>query len=196
MRRVYAASVVLLMILSVLPLSQTVLSASPTPSAPAQLSLSLAPSVLPADGGTYPAVYVSLLDGSGLPTLALSNVTVYLAVSDLDIGTLLNQTVVIHAGRNYATADFKTTGVAGSATISASATGLQPAQTKLTTSIPIGYPTRIVLSTVPSNVPSLPSYSGKVVVELEDQAGLPAKAVSDTTVQLSSSNTNIVNVDS
>jgi hypothetical protein len=196
MRRVYAASVVLLMILSVLPLSQTVLSASPTPSAPAQLSLSLAPSVLPADGGTYPAVYVSLLDGSGLPTLALSNVTVYLAVSDLDIGTLLNQTVVIHAGRNYATADFKTTGVAGSATISASATGLQPAQTKLTTSIPIGYPTQIVLSTVPSNVPSLPSYSGKVVVELEDQAGLPAKSVSDTTVQLSSSNTNIVNVDS
>jgi len=139
---------------------------------------------------------VSLLDGSGLPTLALSNVTVYLAASDLDIGTLPNQTVVIHAGRNYATADSKTTGVAGSATISASVTGLQPAQKELTTSIPIGHPTGMVLSTVPSNVPSLPSYSGRVVVELEGQAGLPAKAVSDTTVHLSSCNTNIVNVDS
>jgi len=196
MRRVYAASVIFLMLLSFLPLYQTASSAATTPSAPAHLSLNVAPLTLPADGGIYPSVFVSLLDSSGLPTLALTDVKVYLAVSNLDVGSLLNQSVVIPAGRNFAVAYFKTTGVPGVATISASATGLQPTSAKVTTAVPIGYPTRIVLSSVPSNVPSLPSYSGKIVVELEDQAGLPAKTVTDTVVQLSSSNTNILNVDS
>jgi hypothetical protein len=183
-----------LSILAGLPVAR---ATSQTPSVPAALSVAVDPTTLPADSRVYPAVYVSLLDGSGQPTLAVSNITVLFSSSNPTVGSVLNSTLVILAGRAFAVADFETTSVAGTSTVTVSATGLNSASKTVNTAAPTGFPSQIVVSAVPSDVPSLPSYGyGSVIIELEDQAGLPAKAISDTHVQLISSNQVILNVSS
>ena len=167
-------------------------------SAPAALSLTVAPSVLPADGGVYAAVFVSVTDSHGIPTIALSLTTVVLTSAFPNVGSLANSTVTILPGQSRAVASFKTTTSAGSTQITASSSGLKSASIPLVTAIPTGYPYRVAISTVPSVVPAAPignpTARGTLVVELEDQAGLPAKAVADTAIGLVSSNSKLLNL--
>jgi hypothetical protein len=179
--------------MAAVPVTMSVVS---TGSAPYAVAISTAPPILPADGGVYPAIFISLVDALGVPTIALAPTTVLLSSSSPNIGSLVNTTVTIPAGANTVVASFKTTGTAGSTTLTASSTGLKPASYPLSSAVPTGYPYRIVITTVPSSVPVSSGYNGTVVVELEDQAGLPTKAVSSTTVQLGSSNTRLLNVTS
>lgn len=163
-------------------------------SVPATISVKAVPSILPADGQSYPAIYVSLVDATGLPALALSNVTVFLSTSAPAVGVVLNSSVVIRAGDSYAMASFETTPTSGQTMITATATGFTTGTTTLTTSVPRGYPSSITLTAVPSEVnsTSTSSRSGIVIVEFQDPAGQPAKSVSDTLVNVYSSSPKIL----
>jgi hypothetical protein len=161
--------------------------------APAAISLSTIPAQLPADNNTYPALIVSLVDANKQPTLAMTNLTVFLTSSQENVGEV-NSSVEIGRGEAYAIADFVTTNNAGSTTVTATTSGLKSTSTSVTTVVAVGYPTRFVITAVPGTVPARASNTGKLLLELEDTAGLPAKAVSDTSVTIYSSNTNVANV--
>lgn len=163
------------------------------PLAPIALSLSTVPPDLPADNNTYPAVVVDVVDSAGKPTVALADVSVSITSSQENVGTV-TPSVVIPAGETYAIANFTTTHTAGITTITATTTGLTTASTAVTTVIAVGYPTHLVLSAVPNTVPASTASTGYLILELEDDVGLPAKAIADVPISLYSSNTNVVNV--
>ena len=51
-----------------------------------------------------------------------------------------------------------------------------------------------MITAVPNTVPASAASTGNLILELEDDVGLPAKAISDIPISLYSSNTNVVNV--
>lgn len=161
--------------------------------APLSLAVSPIPSKLPADNNTYPAIIVSVVDGSGRPTVALTDLDISLTSSTANVGKVTNQ-VVIPADDAYAVANFTTTHTPGVTTITATTTGLQTASTSVTTVVAVGYPTRLVVSAVPNIVPASAASTGFVVLQLVDDLGLPAKAIDDVPISLYSSNSNVVNV--
>jgi len=163
------------------------------PLAPTALSLSTIPPQLPADNNTYPAVVVTVVDSAGAPTVALANINVSLTSSEEYVGTITSD-VVIPAGETYAIANFTTTHTAGMTTITGTTTGLATASTGVTTVIAVGYPTHLVITAVPNTVPASAASTGNLILELEDDVGLPAKAITDIPISLYSSNTNVVNV--
>jgi hypothetical protein len=191
-----SAALLGLLLLSTFNIVPQARAQSATGSIPAALSLSVGPDVLPADGGTYAAIFVSLAGSSGVPTLALVPVTILLSSSDPDVGTLLNTTVTVPAGKGTVVASFQTSTIAGSTTITATSTGLASTSTQVTTAFPTGYPSKLAISATPNNVPASQQYKGTLVIELEDEAGIPSKAVATTTVQLLSSNTQLLNLTS
>ena len=189
-----ALAAILLLVSAVPEVVPAAPAQSANPRAPASLAVTIAPTSIPADGGTYPCVFVSLRDASGAPTLAASSTTVILTSSDTAVGEVLNSSVTIPVGQGYAVADFESTQTTGQTTITATATGLTSASSSATTSVPRGYPTVISLAAVPSDINSTSLRSGTLIVELRDEAGLPAKAVQDTDVSLFSSSPEIVSL--
>lgn len=189
-----AALLVLIMALSFIggAVSLPVSAAGP----PLTIGVQVAPSVLPADGGTYRAIYVYLLDSAGSPTLAFDNVTVFLTSSIPAVGVVLNSSVTIVEGKGYAVADFQSSPTPGSTGVTASASGYKTGSAKVTTAIPRGYPTAISLIPVPSEVNSTTSSlrSGKMIIELVDQAGQPAKTAVSTQVSVYSSSPKILSL--
>ena len=159
---------------------------------PYRLALSCAPTLLPADGGSYDSIIVELWDAKGLPARAPTDVTVTLASSRTDIGEV-SKTVTISAGRTYAIASFNTTYTAGATNITATAVGYVSATTTIYTVSPA--PTHLAVYAAPSILQALPSSYEAIVIQLQDAAGIPSKARSDITVILSSSAANVGYVD-
>ena len=145
------------------------------------------------DNSTYPGVVVSVVDASGLPTAALAAVNVSLTSSEENVGKI-TPSVVIPAGETYAIANFTTTGTAGVTTVTATTTGLATATTSVKTVVAVGYPTQLVITAVPDTIPASEEGTGNLILELEDNLGLPAKAITNITISLYSSNTNVVDV--
>lgn len=160
---------------------------------PTSLALSPIPPKLPADNNTYPAMVVSILDAGGAPTVALAAINVSLTSAVESVGKVVSS-VVIPAGSTYAVANFTTTHTPGETTITAATTGLATATTTVTTVIAVGYPTHLVITAVPNSVPASAASTGTLILQLEDDTGLPAKAINDVPISLYSSNTNVVNV--
>src|SRR5579875_1235245 len=144
------------------------------------LSLSEVPPILPADGNTYPAIVVSLVGSGNKPAVLTNDTVVYLASSQQNVGTVPSS-VVIPAGRSYVVANFTTTSIAGTTT----------ASLQVKTATPSGYPTQLKVFPVPNSQLAQPLSAGGLVVEMVDNSGLPAKAVANTVVTLSSANTGI-----
>ena len=161
--------------------------------APTALSLSMVPPRLPTGNGTYSAAVVSLLDSQGRPTVAVTGVNVSLTSAEASVGSV-SQYVYIAPGEAYAVANFTTTQTAGSTTITAASTGLTTASSSLTTAVAVGNPTRLAVTAVPETLPSSSAANGTLFLELEDDTGLPAKAISPVNVALYSSNTNVATV--
>ncbi len=157
------------------------------------LSLAAVPTKLPADGKTYHAVVISLVDKTGLPSLTLNDTKVFLTSSEENIGTI-DAIVTIAPGRAYAIANFTTSPTPGVTIITASSVGLGSTTTPVVTVIPSGYPTHLRVFPVPAAQVARRHSTGTFVIELVDDVGLPAKAVADTAVSLSSSNIAILNV--
>src|SRR5712692_1867810 len=160
---------------------------------PFSIALTILPQKLPADGNVYPAVLVSLLDSTGQPSIALNDTTVLLT-SSLDSVGRVQSSVVIAIGRASATANFTTTSASGTTTITAKAVGLRTVSASVTTVIATGYPTHLTIIALPDTVPAEARGSGRLEIELQDDLGLPAKAISDTTVSLFSSNSKVLNL--
>lgn len=157
------------------------------------LSLSIAqvPPNLPADGNTYPAIVVTLLGQGNQPVISVNDTIVYLTSSQQNVGTVPS-TVKIPAGKSYAIANFTTTSIPGITTVTAQSVGIASASYQVQTVTPSGFPTHLRVYPVPSSQLAQPVNLGSLVVEMVDDAGLPAKAVSTTTITLSSANTAIV----
>ena len=183
-----------LIVVGALPISPTRAAATQT-LVPTGLSLSTIPPELPADNNTYPAVVVTVIDIAGAPTVAESDIYVSLTSSEEYVGTI-NSSVTIPAGQTYAIANFTTTHTAGVTQVTATATGFAAASTGVTTVVAVGYPTHLVITAVPNTVTASEASTGHLFLELEDDVGLPAKAIADIPVSLYSSNTNVVNVTS
>jgi len=195
LRSLVVALAILLMLVQAVPSS---LAATGTPGQPATVVLTIIPPKLPADGGVYPAAVVSLEDSNNLATAANSNITVFLTSDQTNIASV-PISVTIKAGNAYAIANVTTTSTPGTAMITATAEGLKEAQqaVPLTTVIPSGYPSRLVVFTSPSTfLPGLASghNNGTVRVEVVDQAGAPSKAITPITVSLSSSNSSVASL--
>ena len=175
-----------------LPL-QTAKAAGTVPVWPVALSLSAVPPRLPANNNTYPAVVVSITNATGRPTVALRAIIVALTSSQDNVGTITSE-VTIGAGQTFAIANLTTTHTAGTTTVTATTTGLKSASTTVTTVVAVGYPTQLVITAVPDSALASPASTGTLILELEDEVGLPAKAIANVPISLYSSNTNVVNV--
>jgi len=154
------------------------------------LSLSEVPPILPADGNSYPAIVVSLVSSGNKPAVLTNDTIVYLASSQQNVGTVPSS-VVIPAGRSYVLANFTTTSIAGTTTVTAQSVGISSASVQVKTATPSGYPAQLKVFPVPSSQLAQPLSAGGLIVEMVDNSGLPAKAVSNTVVTLSSANTGI-----
>ena len=193
MRNTTKLAVVAALLLFTVQLLPTPVAASSVPGIAVSVVLTIIPPKLPADGGVYPAVVVSLADASNLPTAALGNVTVFLASSQTNIASVPDL-VIIPAGQEYVIANVTTTTTPGTAMITAHAEGLgSPAPLQLVTATPSGYPSKLLVFTSPSTF--LPGgATGTVRVEVVDDAGLPSKAITPIPVTLSSSNVSIASL--
>ena len=158
---------------------------------PFSIALTILPQKLPADGNVYPAVLVSLIDSAGLPTIALNDTTVLLTSSLESVGRV-QSSAVIAVGRAFTAANFTTTSAPGTTVITATAAGIRTVSATVTTVVATGYPTHLSIIALPDTVPA--RGSGRLEIELQDDLGLPAKAISDTTVSLFSSNTKVLNL--
>jgi len=166
---------------------------SNVPSQAVGLALTIIPPKLPADGGTYPAVVVSLVDSTGLPSSALTDLMVFLTSSQTNIASVPD-TVTIPAGSEYVVANAVTTTNPGTTSITAQSHGLESKEAQLTTATPSGFPSKLKVFVSPSSLLKRVD-SGSVRVELVDDAGFPSKALASITVLLSSSNASIASLD-
>jgi hypothetical protein len=192
-----ALALLFLMFVGSIPLLATPVSAAvgTPPTVATGITLSVIPTRLPADGNTYPALVVTLTDKGGYPSLALNATIVYLSSSQQNVATIPSS-VTIPAGEGFVVADVTTTQTPGTTTITASASGIRYSQVVVATNIPSGYATHIKISPQPADVFARPGGYGSIVIQLQDQTGLPAKAAFNTNVSLSSSNNAIAQLDS
>ncbi len=165
-----------------------------TPTASHSLSVTVTPAKLPADGGQYPAVVVSLLDKSGLPSLALSETNVFLSSSQTNVGSVPSS-VVIPAGKVFVMVNFTTTTTAGQTAITVSSPGLASFSAPLVTVVPSGFATHLNAFATPGTLVARPTDKGTITVELTDDQGLPSKAPADLTVHLFSSSNDTASLD-
>ena len=168
-------------------------AASTVPGPAMNVVLTIIPPKLPADGGVYQAVVISLSDSANLPTIALQNITVFLTSSQTNIAAVPDS-VTILAGQEYAIANVTTTTTPGGALITAHAVGLNsPPSASLETVKPSGYPSKLLVFTSPSTF--LPrADSGILRVEVVDDAGMPSKAITSIAVTLTSSNASVASL--
>lgn len=175
--------------------TSTTTTTQPPAATPSALVLTTIPPRLPADGGIYPAVVVSLSSSTGQPSLALNGTVVFLTSSQEGVGLVSSQ-VIIPRGASFAVANFTTTTTPGNSTISASSVGLAAVSAQVETVTPSGFATRLSVIPVPASQLVNPNGQGTILVETLDSAGFPAKASSTVAVSLSSSNNGVVSLPS
>jgi hypothetical protein len=171
---------------------------------PSMLSVYTIPPVLPADGGSYPAVIVQLEDSSGNPARAPSEgIQVTLSCSNSTVGNVDNK-VTILGGETYAVANFMTNSIgasaAGSAAIVSIASGYTSKQATIATQNTVdsssSSPINLKVYVAPPRVMADKiNYGQIVVVQLQTAAGKIAKAPNLVSVSLSSSSVNVGTVE-
>jgi len=160
---------------------------------PVSLVLSVIPPKLPADGGSYPAIVLSLQSSTRSASLAINATVVFLTSSEGGVGSVPSQ-VTIPTGAGFAVANFTTSTTPGVTSISASSVGLNAASAQVTTVTPSGFATRLSVIPAPGSQLLNPASQGTVLVEALDSAGFPAKASSPIDVSLSSSDNDVASL--
>jgi hypothetical protein len=170
----------------------TITTVAPVPTAIAVYAF---PPILPADGSTYQALFVQLLDASGSPAKApAGGIQVTLSSSNGSIAAV-DSDVTIQEGTTYASGNVKTN-AAGTATVTASASGYTAAKATFTTQVPVTAPTAVkVYLAMPKVLPDGSRYQ-QIAVELQDSRGKLSLSNQDVTVMLTSSNTAVATIDS
>jgi hypothetical protein len=164
------------------------LSASATSYGPVSVALSTVPPTVPADGGVYPSLVVWLKNSSGLPSVALSDIVVYLSSSLPSVATVSSR-VTIKAGGSFAVANVTTSTTPGSTEVTAISNGLKAAAVQVVTATPGGFPDHLVAYAVPPVQLARTSSTGEVVVQVQDDLGVPAITDVPVVVSVTSSDT-------
>jgi hypothetical protein len=164
---------------------------SPASQKPATLVIFTAPNPVLADDGEYAAILVAVENSTGQPDIVAGSTQVTLTSSNTAVGAVTSQ-VVIPAGGEFAVANFTSTYLVGSTTLTASAQGLTTAQSQETAFGPI--PVSVVVTPVASAISADGGTYSALTVSLQDAFGNPAVAPSNIVVQLTSSRPDIVSV--
>lgn len=188
-----AVGVVVLLVASIGP---AVSFAAPSGQPTRMLALTSLPSQLPTNSSgrsTFPALVVSITDLKGNILVASNDTVVYLSSSQSAVLSVDPQ-VTILAGQQYAIADVSTTATPGSSVVTAVAPGFESASTTFQTSIARGYPTGLRIYPLPSSFPTGVQSQASYGVSVIDAAGLPARTIQSTNVNLATSDTSILTV--
>jgi hypothetical protein len=161
------------------------------PSAPFGLQVRSAVKTLPATGGTFPDILVSLVDATGNPSEATSPIQVTLNSSAPAVGTV-TPAITIPAGGVTAVANFTTTTVPGITSLTVNATGLVGTVGHVVTAGLSGIPVQVALFAMPNQTLIGGGATGVLLVELEDSNGNPALSYGTTTVTLNPSPAGLV----
>lgn len=156
------------------------------------IKLELSPPIITADGETHEIVVVQLETDNGYPYIAQQDVTVYLTSSNLDIG-LVDDSVVVPAGRSYAKAVFNASYNSGMSVITASAAGFitDEAIIQVTRS---DFDAQLRVYAVPDVMPAVEDVVGRAVIQILDLEGIPYNTLQDVNIVLSSSNETILSL--
>lgn len=158
-------------------------------SEPAKLKIYVAPTKVPADNKAYETIFVQLQDSKNNPARALESITISLSSSQTDVGSV-DSTITIQKGETYAKAKFYSTYTPGTTTITATASGFATVQASITTVGPV--PSKLAVYGLPPVLPANGQSYEAIVVQLQDSAGVPARApLGNVVVTLSSSNTTV-----
>jgi hypothetical protein len=171
--------------------TQTV-SVAPSLAEPNGISLSVAPSTIPANGTSYQVVFVSLLEG-GAPAVALQPLNISLATSNTNVGSVA-PFIVIPANHEYAIAEFTTSLVTGSTTITAAATGVASSQAALLTHSSTEL--AVTLTPFATDLPTGEKGINVLGVSIVSQTGSSVPLSVPTTVYLNSTDSSIISVPS
>ena len=155
-------------------------------SGPASVAVTQLPGIIEAKGFGSNSLIVSLMGHEGEPVSAQEDTTVFLSSSSTDIAKV-QASVLIPAGESYAVNEVQSTQRAGQSIITAASEGLASGSTTFRT---VGFSGSISeyhlgLYVIPRLPADGKSYEA-VVVQLQDQNGLPVLAKSDVEVTLSS----------
>lgn len=151
--------------------------------------------VVPADGLSHAVIVVSIVGQNNKPVVSSSFIEVYLSSSNPGVGAVPTN-VTFPAASGYIVVNLTTTTTAGSTTISASAQGVNSGTSTVRTALLSGYPAAIAAYAAPNKDAAQPQSNGTIAIELVDNYGDPADASDGTTITLSSSNTQVLNVSS
>ena len=180
-------AVALLLAMTMIVLSQTItVEAVESPA----LKLELSPPIITADGETHEIVVVQLETDNGYPYLAQQDVTVYLASSNLDIG-LVDESVVVPAGRSYAKAVFNASYNSGISVITATAAGFTTDEAIIQV-MRSDFDAQLRVYAVPDVMPAVEDVVGRAVIQILDLEGTPYNTLQDVNVVLSSSNETVL----
>lgn len=141
----------------------------------------------------FQALVVSVSDLKGNPLVLPNATTVYISSSESAVLSV-QSTVTIPAGAQYALAYVYTTATPGNSTVTAVSPGFNSASTEFETSIARGYPTELRVFPLPGSFPAGTSSAATYAVVVVDAAGLPARTVQATDVNVTSSDTSILTV--
>lgn len=150
------------------------------------------PSTLPPDNSEHESIVVAFQDESGNPYRQSSYIysRIVLSTSNTQVGEITSASLV---GREtYAIGKFTTKYAVGDTILTASAQGYQPGQMELV--VDGSGPAAVTLTQIPGIIEAKNTGSDSLVVGLLGHNGEPVAAQEDTTVYLSSSNTDIAKV--
>lgn len=156
-----------------------------------KLTVSIVPKTLPADGATYPSLFVQLVGPDGSPKHSAGPTTVVLGTSDSQVATV-PQGITIEGGASYAQVQLTVSSVPGNAKIRAFAPGYGTASADVRTVNPLGAapPYKLLLYALPEAL--YPGASGILTIALAGDRDAPALASSDVTIMLTNSNPEVV----
>jgi hypothetical protein len=153
---------------------------------PALLSLQLVAEPSSIATGATGLLVVSLTDAGGNAVLAPYGISITLGSSQSSVASVPGS-LVIPTGAQYVDVQMSAGALPGSATITASGTGLTPARVQITVTAP-GSPAELALSVGPSPGLANGQNSATIMVSIETATGASAVTPTSITVYLSSSN--------
>ena len=156
----------------------------------------VSPNSMPAKPDVEGMVIVQIINSDGQPYHAIDDIDIKLTSSNNSVITV-TEDITIQRGENYATTTFKTTGNSiDEALISAQADGFDPGNDVVNTFNYSGTPARIAIFFGPDMVLPDGETHEAVTIQVQDENGNPVRSNSSRTIYLSSSNINIVTIDS
>jgi hypothetical protein len=153
---------------------------------PTQIQMKVTPNTFPVDGPKYGYIGVELLTTSGLPSKAETDTIIKFSTPNNDIIKLEKDEVLIKKGEYFALNQFTILG-SGEPIIFAESEGMK----KISSFIQIqeaAEPYKIQIYAYPSTFTSYSNPNGYLIIQLQDNDGVPVIAEKDISVSLTSTN--------